>query len=37
MICLPNEDGYQLVSLEPILRDPRTGEYLQFDNMFVKR
>ena len=28
--------GFALVALEPILRDWRTGEHLQFDGMFVR-
>jgi FkbM family methyltransferase len=37
MISRLDEDGYQLVDLDPLLRDRRTGQYLQFDGMFVKR
>jgi FkbM family methyltransferase len=37
MICRLREDGYQMVGLDPTLRDRRTGEYLQFDGLFVKR
>lgn len=32
-----DEAGFALVALEPILRDWRTGEHLQFDGLFVRR
>lgn len=29
--------GFELCDLSPVLRDPRTGEYLQFDGLFRRR
>ena len=37
MICLLDAEGYRLLTLDPILRDRRTGEYLQFDGLFIRR
>jgi hypothetical protein len=31
------DEGFALHALEPILRDWRTGELLQFDGLFVRR
>ena len=31
------ERGFVLRALTPVLRDPRTGEYLQFDGLFTRR
>lgn len=37
IVCLLDGQDYQLVALDPILRDRITGQYLQFDGLFVKR
>ena len=36
MVAALREAGFALAALEPILRDWRTGEHLQFDGMFVR-
>ncbi len=37
IVCLLDRHDYQLVELDPVLRDRTTGQYLQFDGLFVKR
>ncbi len=37
LVCLLDVHQFQLVELDPVLRDRRTGQYLQFDGLFVKR
>jgi FkbM family methyltransferase len=37
IVCLLHEEGFALRGLDPILRDPLTGEYLQFDGVFLRR
>jgi hypothetical protein len=36
MLLALREAGFALAALEPILRDWRTGEHLQFDGVFVR-
>ncbi len=36
MVAALREAGFALAALEPILRDWRTGEHLQFDGVFVR-
>ena len=36
MVRALDEAGFALAALEPILRDWRTGEHLQFDGVFVR-
>jgi FkbM family methyltransferase len=37
MVGVLDAEGYQLLALDPILRDRISGEYLQFDGLFVRR
>jgi len=37
IVCLLERHDYRLVELDPVLRDRTTGQYLQFDGLFVKR
>jgi FkbM family methyltransferase len=37
IVCLLDSQGYQLLTLDPILRDRITGEHLQFDGLFARQ